>query len=159
MSTDDADATQKLRLRSPGQPLTDDRLRELGLPLRPLAHEVAALCRQFLERHGDVDTVLWTMGQVDDQTGYLRETMITVPAHTLAVMAAILSTLPKPRGGRPLLPSTTNALQLVKKVGSTRKVAKLLAESTGEPLERVRARLRGHKRRAQARAKKRKKLR
>ena len=132
--------------RIPDKPITDAKLREIGNIVRPYAHEVSAICRRFLEKFGDVDDVFRLSDQSDDLMEHLQETLVFLPAHTLAMAVVILATLPRPRRGRPLMPSTVGALELAKEIGSSRKVAKLIAESTGEPSENVRARLRGLKR-------------
>ena len=132
--------------RIPDKPITDAKLREMGNILRPFARDVSAVCRGFLGKFGDVDDVFRLAAQSDDLMELLQKTVVSLPAHTLAMAVAILATLPKSTRGRPLMPSTVEALKLAEEVGSNRKVSRLIADSTGEPSENIRARLRGLKR-------------
>jgi hypothetical protein len=135
-----------------GAPLTDAELREFGDSLRPFARELSALCRQFLA--GEFEDIghifaLWVHSPADMKD--FVKISVRVPAFTVAWAAAILMTLPGSRRGRPLMPSTNEALMLLKKVKSSHGAAKRAAASAGEPPEHIRSRLRGLKQRAKQR--------
>ena len=77
----------------------------------------------------------------------IRKATVPVPVVLLAAVVEILSTMKGPVG-RPRKPSTVEALKLAKKMDSNHAIAKIVAASFGEEIERVRYNLRRSKKRS-----------
>ena len=132
-----------------GEAFTDADLREFGKALRPFAHELSALCRQYLAHEfDDIGHVFALLVHSPEDTEDFVKISMHVPAFTVAFAAAILSTLPGSRRGRPRKTSTVEALKLLGEMKSNHGVAKRIAAMTGESSEQIRSRLRGIRRRS-----------
>ena len=108
-------------------------LRALGKALKPNAHELAKHLLHFAaaSERNEGDPVL-------------------IPPNLLSEAVLLLLALAGPQRGAPRKDSTNQALELVAQHGM-RKAARLIAKSTGENPENLRARLYGIKRRARKR--------
>jgi hypothetical protein len=73
--------------------------------------------------------------------------LVSVPLDLLNMVACLLLALPRPRRGRPRMASTNRALELAVQ-HTMRGATQLIAKSTGENPENIRARVLGIKRRA-----------
>jgi hypothetical protein len=132
--------------------LSDAELQAIGKALRTHARDLSADFRQMIEAEGfvDVDYVIGLGMQLEDTAARrkLLKTHVRVPLVTAAYAAAVLSTMPGRHRGRPRKPSTDEAVSLAYDgTASTRGIAKLIAERTGEPSDQIRSRLKGIKKR------------
>jgi len=112
----------------------------LGTILHPAAHNFSADLRQILKAAGPA-----SLAELP------QKTHVPVPITLVAAVAAILSTLPGTRVGRPPKASTVEALKLAKEIKSNHGVAKLVAAITGEDPGKIRSNLRGLKKRSKKR--------
>jgi hypothetical protein len=104
-------------------------LRAAGKALKPEAHH-------FADRLLHTALKSWREGS----------SSISVPPNLLSEVVLLLLALPGPKRGRPRKPSTGRALELSTQY-SVREAARLIAKSTGENPENIRARVLGAKRR------------
>ena len=122
--------------------LSNAELRVIGMGLRPLAHELAAEYRRL------VGEDYFDRAFVQSEDFFTERFHVPVSVRLLGSTVALLLTLPRPGRGRPRKPSTEAALKLAEEIKSVRKVANLIAATTGEPPDQIRSRLKGVKRRS-----------
>jgi hypothetical protein len=85
---------------------------------------------------------------IQSEDYFTRRYHLPVSIRLIDSTVALLLTLPRPGRGRPRKPSTEAALKLAEEITSVRKVANLIAATTGEPPDQIRSRLKGVKRRS-----------
>ncbi|MGQ2185278.1 hypothetical protein ACT4MK_18265 [Bradyrhizobium barranii] len=124
----------------------DSEPRELGNFFRPSARGVSADLRELLDKVGfaNVDLVFALADHLETTKAriQLHEICVPVPVTTIALAAAILSTVPGTRRGRPRDLSTNEAVELAARLKSVRAAAKIIAAKTGKSEEAVRSSIR-----------------